>query len=127
MALVKATELDEAIAGVLSEFNKDVQYKIRGVVDRSMQELITITRATAPHKTGKYRRHIAQKVTSDTLTDYERTWYVSGAYYRLTHLLEAGHQKANGGRVEGTHFLSNAVRQITGKYVEQVKEALSGG
>ena len=36
MALVKATELDEAIAGVLSEYNKDVQYKIRGVVDRSM-------------------------------------------------------------------------------------------
>ena len=56
-----------------------------------------------------------------------KTWYVRGERAYLTHLLNFGHAKVNGGRVEGTHFLDFAKKQVVEEYLDAVKEALSGG
>lgn len=128
--MVMANELGDAIAGVLAEYSRDVQDKLRKIVDASMRELVATTRKTAPRRksgTGHYYKQIASKLTLDTDSGYARTWYVKRPDYRLTHLLEFGHQKVNGGRVEGTHFLQKAVTQVTEEYLQQVEEALSGG
>lgn len=128
--MVMANELGDAIAGVLAEYSRDVQDKLRKIVDASMRELVTTTRKTAPRRKsgiGHYYKQIASKLTLDTDSGYARTWYVKRPDYRLTHLLEFGHQKINGGRVEGTHFLQKAVTQVTEKYLQQVEEAVSGG
>lgn len=128
--MVMANELGDAIAGVLAEYSRDVQDKLRKIVDASMRELVTTTRKTAPRrKSGirHYYKQIASKLTLDTDSGYARTWYVKRPDYRLTHLLEFGHQKVNGGRVEGTHFLQKAVTQVTEEYLQQVEEAVSGG
>ena len=52
--MVMANELGDAIAGVLAEYSRDVQDKLRKIVDASMRELVTTTRKTAPRsKSGK--------------------------------------------------------------------------
>jgi hypothetical protein len=124
---VTISTMDKAIAGALEEYNADVQSKIRTLVDNAMRKLVKLTKATAPRDTGEYVKHIASKTTSDTPTNYAKTWYVRGERAYLTHLLNFGHAKVNGGRVEGTHFLQKAVTQVTEKYLQQVEEAVSGG
>lgn len=124
---VTISTLDRAITGALEEYNADVQSKIRTLVDNAMRKLVKLTKATAPRDTGEYVKHITSKTTSDTPTNYAKTWYVRGKRAYITHLLNFGHAKANGGRVEGTHFLDFAKKQVVEEYLDAVKEALSGG
>lgn len=124
---VTISTLDKAIAGALGEYNADVQSKIRTLVGDAMRKLVKLTKATAPRDTGEYVKHITSKTTSDTPTNYAQTWYVRGKRAYLTHLLNFGHAKVNGGRVEGTHFLDIAKKQVVEEYLDAVKEALSGG
>lgn len=124
---VTISTLDKAITGALEEYNADVQSKIRTLVDNAMRKLVKLTKATAPRDTGEYVKHIASKTTSDTPTNYAKTWYVRGYCAMLTHLLNDGHAKVNGGRVPGTHFLDYAKKQVIEEYLEAVKEAVSGG
>lgn len=124
---VTISTLNKAITGALEEYNTDVQSKIRTLVDNAMRKLVKLTKATAPRDTGEYVKHIASKKSSDTPTKYAKTWYVRGERAHLTHLLNFGHAKANGGRVPGTHFLDYAKKQVIEEYLEAVKEAVSGG
>lgn len=124
---VTISTLNKAITGALEEYNTDVQSKIRTLVDNAMRKLVKLTKATAPRDTGEYVKHIASKKSSDTSTKYAKTWYVRGERAYLTHLLNFGHAKVNGGRVPGTHFLDYAKKQVIEEYLEAVKEAVSGG
>lgn len=124
---VTISTLDKAIAGALEEYNADVQSKLRTIVDSAMRKLVKLTKATAPRRTGEYAKHIASKTVSDTPSNYTKIWYVKGEYAFLTHLLNFGHAKVNGGRVEGTHFLDFAKKQVAEEYLDAVKEALRGG
>ena len=124
---VTISTLDKAIAGALDEYNADVQSKIRTLVDDAMRKLVRITKATAPRRTGKYAKSISSKVSADTPSTYAQMWYVRGDRAMLTHLLNDGHAKVNGGRVPGTHFLDYAKKQVIEEYLEAVKEAVSGG
>lgn len=124
---VTISTLDKAIAGALEEYNADVQSKLRTLVDNAMRKLVKLTKATAPRDTGAYVKYIASKTTSDTPTNYAKTWYVREERAYLTQLLNFGHAKVNGGRVEGTHFLDFAKKQVVEEYLDAVKEALSGG
>ena len=124
---VTISTLDKAIAGALDEYNADVQSKIRTLVDDAMRKLVRITKATAPRRTGKYAKSISSKVSADTPSNYAKMWYVRGDRAMLTHLLNDGHAKVNGGRVPGTHFLEYAKKQVIEEYLEAVKEAVSGG
>lgn len=124
---VTISTLDKAIAGALDEYNADVQSKIRTLVDYAMRKLVRITKATAPRRTGKYAKSISSKVSADTPSNYAKIWYVRGDRAMLTHLLNDGHAKVNGGRVPGTHFLDYAKKQVIEEYLEAVKEAVSGG
>ena len=124
---VTISTLDKAITGALEEYNADVQGKIRTLVDDAMRKLVRITKATAPRRTGKYAKSISSKVSADTPSNYAKMWYVRGDRAMLTHLLNDGHAKVNGGRVPGTQFLDYAKKQVIEEYLEAVKEAVSGG
>ena len=124
---VTISTLDKAIAGALDEYNADVQSKIRTLVENAMRKLVRITKATAQRRTGKYAKSISSKVSADTPSNYAKMWYVRGDRAMLTHLLNDGHAKVNGGRVPGTHFLDYAKKQVIEEYLEAVKEAVSGG
>ena len=94
-----------------------------------MDQLVKDTKATAP--VGKRQKHYRDSIKSrKTKEDYkavEYTWYVDGADYRLSHLLENGHALRNGGRVEGTHFIKNASDPILLQYIQAVEEVCRNG
>lgn len=121
--------LAESIAKELELYDKAVNEGIRKEVDRSMRQLVQETKGTAPvgHRHKHYRDSITSKVTNTSSRAYEKTWYVKGSDYRLSHLLNNGHMLRNGDRYPGTGFISKATISILHDFEESIKEVLRGG
>ena len=121
--------LAAAVTKELTLYDKRVNEGIRKQVDKSMRQLVQETKGTAPvgHRYKHYRDSIASKVTNQTIRAYEKTWYVRGSDYRLSHLLNNGHALRDGGRYPGTQFITKASVSIIKDYEEAIKEVLQRG
>ena len=121
--------LSEAIAKELEAYDKSVNEGIRKAVDRSMRQLVQETKGTAPigHRHKHYRDSITSKVTNTSLRAYEKTWYVKGSDYRLSHLLNNGHMLRNGDRYPGTGFITKASVSVLHDFEEAIKEVCANG
>lgn len=121
--------LADAVANELKLYEKHVNEGIRKQVDKSMRQLVQETKGTAPvgHRKKHYRDSITSKVTNQTMRAYEKTWYVRGSDYRLSHLLNNGHQLRDGGRYAGTQFITKATVSVIKDYEEAVREVLERG
>jgi hypothetical protein len=124
---VTPDKLAKAINAELTTYHEETLEKLRGATRNSMTDLVRKTRATAPKKTGAFRRHIAGdfRGLAKGLHTVTARWYVKAPHYRLTHLLVNGHAKKNGGRVDGDPFLENALAEVLPAYEEAVKEAVT--
>lgn len=121
--------LSAAIAKELEAYDKSVNEGIRKAVDRSMRQLVQETKGTAPvgHRHKHYRDSITSKVTNTSLRAYEKTWYVKGSDYRLSHLLNNGHMLRNGDRYPGTGFITKASVSVLHDFEEAIKEVCANG
>ena len=121
--------LSAAIAKELEAYDKSVNKGIRKAVDRSMRQLVQETKGTAPvgHRHKHYRDSITSKVTNTSLRAYEKTWYVKGPDYRLSHLLNNGHMLRNGDRYPGTGFITKASVSVLHDFEEAIKEVCANG
>lgn len=121
-------ELGGVIAEQLTIYGKSVQEGIKKEAEKSIKQLVKDTRATAPvgNRQKHYRDSIKSKGVHTTRSD-KYIWFVDGPDYRLSHLLENGHAKKNGGRVEGTHFIQKATDPILESYLQAVEEVIRNG
>ena len=122
-------ELSDAIRRELELYSEDIVEGIKRETKKSMTELVKETKATAPvgNRQKHYRDSIASKKTAENSRGVAYTWYVKGSDYRLSHLLEHGHAKRNGGRVAGTHFISKAYEPIKERYIKAIEEVVKDG
>lgn len=125
-SIVQIDELNEAIRGVLNEYNAEVVAELKKTTKQAMDDLVKNSKETAP--VGNRSKHYRDNITSKTLKDNDRgmskLWYVKGNDYRLTHLLNDGHALKNGGRYPGTNFLGKAVDVVIAWYLEQIQEVV---
>ncbi len=126
---ISIEQLGEAINEELTLYHKDIISEVKKQAKDSMGKLVKKTKATAPvgKRQKHYRDSIKGKKTNETDRNVEYTWYVDGSDYRLSHLLENGHAKRNGGRVNGTHFIEKASDPILEEYEAKVEEIISNG
>jgi hypothetical protein len=124
--LIQISELNEAISGILTEYNAEVVSDLKVTTNQAMKELVQISKDTAP--VGNRSKHYRDSITSKTLSENDKgvteLWYVKGSDYRLTHLLNNGHALRNGGRYPGTNFLGKAVDSVVEQYVQKIEEVL---
>lgn len=123
---ITSDKLTKAIDEELTTYHEEILEKLRTVTRESMADLVRKTRATAPNRSGAYRRHISGDFhgLAKGLHTVSAKWYVKAPHYRLTHLLVHGHAKQNGGRVKGDPFLAKALAEVLPEYEAAVKEAL---
>lgn len=130
MALkVDISELGAIIEKELTVYNEHVVDGLKKEARRSVRKLVTETKATAPvgNRQKHYRDSITSKVLEESYRGVTYVWYVKGSDYRLSHLLERGHQNRDGGRTEGTHFIEKASVSILDEFEQKVKEAIENG
>lgn len=127
-------DIATAIAEELNNYRREVVDKAVMVeTKKSMKALVKQTKATAPvgKRAKHYKDNIASKVQDKKIaaygTSYSEVWYVKGADYRLSHLLNNGHALRNGGRYEGTKFITKATEEVETAYLENLKKAIENG
>ena len=118
-----------AIAEELKLYSDKVTKGVRSETDKAMDNLVKETKATAPvgNRSHHYKDSITSKVTKNDLYFYEKTWYLNGSDYRLSHLLNNGHAFRDGGRYPGTKFITKAHISIIKDYEKAIEEVLKDG
>ncbi|MEK3814252.1 HK97 gp10 family phage protein [Bacillus sp. FSL K6-1284] len=104
-----AREISQALKG----FTTEVEEGLEREKEKVAKEGAGILKRTSPKDTGKYARGWRAK-------KYGRAWVVHNATKpQLTHLLEKGHAKRNGGRVAGKEH----IRPVEQKMIEEFEAA----
>lgn len=128
---VKPNEIAGALEDMLTLYNQEANAEIAAAVDKSADELVRLTKATAPVGTrGSFKKNIAVDKRELKLAKgrgfvgrvYRATWYVKAPDYRLTHLLVHGHATKDGGRTKPDPFLQNAVDQVQPEFEKDIRE-----
>lgn len=124
---VKPDDLSAAIARELEIYHQDVVKRVNQCSDEAVKALVKKTKATAPKRTGAFRRSIAGKRLEKGNRGDKFVWYVKAPHHRLTHLLVHGHEMPNGGRTAGDPFLADALAEVLPEYETKVMEAVKNG
>ena len=107
MAKIKADELTKEISSVLRQYVDDVKVGSQEAAEEVAKNTAEGLKKTSPKRAGgrggKYAKNWAYEVNNTGARVYNKS-----PTYRLTHLLEKGHAKRNGGRVSGISHIAPA-------------------
>ncbi|MGN0269723.1 MAG: HK97 gp10 family phage protein [Candidatus Weimeria sp.] len=119
---IKAEQLSDAIEMSVTEYVEDVndivKQKIKDAADEAVKEL----KEKSPKRTGRYAKGWKSTVQKETAIGAEVV--VHNRVYQLTHLLEKGHAKRGGGRVEGIPHIAPVEEEISKKLADEIEEEL---
>lgn len=126
-ATIKPSDLGDAIADQLGLYQEEVIEELNACGEAAVEELVKLTKESAPDRTGAFKRAITYTATATPSGVKRFTWGAKAPEYRKTHLLVNGHEGPNGSRVPGDPFLENALDVVLPKYEKNVEEALTNG
>ena len=123
---VQIGDLADVIMETLEDYAdlaaEDVKQAVREAGDTVRDEI----RTHAPKDTGDYAKSWAVKKTKETSSSLMLTVH-SKNRYQLAHLLEYGHAKRNGGRVEGKAHIAPAEEKGIRQLEEEIERSLRDG
>ncbi|GGE26885.1 HK97 gp10 family phage protein [Streptococcus himalayensis] len=122
MTRIGLDELGTIIANELEEYVNHTTDTMREVVEEVTNDAVDTLKATSPKKTGRYARGWKSKETINTNTALAKT--IHNRRPGLTHLLEDGHAKQNGGRVEGRKHIAPVEKQAIQSFEEKLRKKL---
>lgn len=126
---MKIDGLADAVMDELKNWSKDVVAAVKdeclSEADDTAKQLRQISPKRSGPGGGAYARGWKAKVTYEDWQDIRVTVYNSG-HYQLTHLLENGHAKVNGGRVNGIPHISIAEENVARELENKLKVRISG-
>ena len=117
---IKIDELGQALADALKEYNQQVNEALKAGCKAVGKEAARVLRSTSPKRTGEYAKGWTQKTSYETADNIRVTVY-NNKKPQLAHLLEYGHAKVNGGRVEGKAHIRPAEERAEKQLLGRVK------
>jgi len=127
MANIKIDQLATEIAKGLAEYSQDVVEKVNVSSEKVGKAAVKKLKQTSPKKTGEYAKSWTMKTEPDVGQPHKRIVHVKAPHYRLAHLLEYGHAKVGGGRVEGRPHIRPAEEMVIQEFMAEVEEAIERG
>lgn len=127
MANIKIDQLAAEIAKELSKYSQEVVEKVNISSEKVGKAAVKQLRQTSPKKTGKYAKSWTMSTEKEIGQPHKRIIHAKAPHYRLTHLLEHGHAKRSGGRVEGKPHIRPAEEMVIQEFVVEVEEAIERG
>lgn len=123
---VKIEQLSDAVMEELNNYRDVVDQGMRAAVREAGKTVQADIKASAPKQTGGYSRSWAVKNTKQNSHALEVTVY-SRNRYQLTHLLEFGHAKRNGGRTRAQVHIAPAEEKGIRQLEEDIKRSIRNG
>ena len=127
MANVSIDQLAAEIAKGLADYSQDVIEKVNISSEKVGKAAVKQLKQTSPKRYGKYAKSWAMKTEPEVGQPHKRIVHVKAPHYRLTHLLEHGHAKVGGGRVEGRPHIRPAEEEVIREFTAAVEEAIKRG
>ena len=119
--------LSDAVLEILESYKDEAIDAMNEAVDnaaKTVQSEIS-NRASSLFKGKQYAKSWRTKETSHTVLSKQVTVY-SPSHYRIAHLLEHGHAKRGGGRVDGREHIAPAEEAGEKKLLEELEKKLGG-
>jgi len=117
---IDISQIANEINRSLREYANGVGDEIEEIAERLAKEGVRKLKATSPVRNGKYRRGWRAKKVNGVWTVYNAT------SYQLTHLLENGHAKVDGGRVSPVVHIRPVEEQLIEDFMREVERAIQG-
>lgn len=118
---MKTDDMAKAVQSILAEYEGVTVDAMKRSVDKAAKEAVKKLKANSPKRSGRYAAGWAQK------KDVQRNRFSYGKivynekYYRITHLLEKGHRKVNGGFVSARPHIAKVEAEAIETLVEGIK------
>jgi len=127
MATVKIDQLAAEIAKGLADYSQDVVEKVNVSSEKVGKAAVKKLKQTSPKRYGNYAKSWTMKTEPEIGQPHKRIVHVKAPHYRLAHLLEYGHAKVGGGRVEGRPHIRPAEEEVIREFTREVEEAIKRG
>ena len=126
MARISVSDLGVEIEEILSGYSQEVREAVDRVVTDMGQQAKKAIQEASPRQTGRYAKGWRVKKEGGALGQVSTATIYNATDYQLTHLLEHGHQKAGGGRVEGIPHIAPVEEDLQTAFTKAVREAIEG-
>ena len=117
-------EFSETLANALSQFSDEETHEIKDIITQSATDCAKNIKTDAPKRasTGnKYAKGWTCHKDGEANLDIQYTIY-NKSQPSLTHLLENGHAKINGGRVEGIPHIAPNEKKMEQEIDKKINE-----
>ena len=123
---IKAEDLADAISEELDIYSSEVTETVKKTVTSVAKETVKVVKQKSPTASGAYKTSWAQKKTYDNAGSIQVTVY-NRKHYQLTHLLEIGHAKTNGGRTRAFPHIAPAEEFAERELEQELRRKLGEG
>lgn len=119
MANIEIKDLSRSITDTLQRYSEEVSYKLEVVKKDTAKESAAHLRAgKKPYRYGHYAASWTYKKDGTAYVVHNKK------HYQLTHLLEHGHAKINGGRVDGIPHIKPVEIEAAKIFVRGIERVL---
>ena len=123
MAKTKIKGISNEFAKILSEYKDEIEEGMSSVKEEVAKETVKELKSTSPKKKGKGGGQYAK---GWKISDVKGKKIIHNKKYQLTHLLEYGHAKVNGGRVDAKVHIRPAEEKAIKRYISGVEKVIRG-
>ena len=120
---IKPEELADAIAAELEAYSDRVTEDVKASAEKAANFCVDEVRRRSPVLTGDYQKGWRKQVSFENSNEIRFTIH-NKTDYQLTHLLEHGHAKRGGGRVEAKKHISIAENETAEMFEKEVMTRL---
>ncbi len=123
---INIEQLSDTIAKDLSKYSNNVREKLNEQGQKISKEALKNVKQQSPKRRGKYKKGWAVKTNKDGINAKSFIIY-NKTYPSLTHLLENGHAKVNGGYTKAIVHIEPAEKEAIKKFMKAAEEIIQNG